>query len=155
MGRITILIFSILASSCATGIAHPDSSAIEQVREAVFRFQLKSLTKDQPLGAVYFLSVEGESDPSSTLMGRLVASGFPVKPLSASERTFDGGIHPIWVDRQTRVSGDRLQINNVTFHSGQSATVDGVYGLVGGEFQVQRHKDGTWTVKKERITSIV
>lgn len=120
----------------------------DQVREAVFRYQFEFNASGQGTAAnAYFLSVEGEKDPSPQLLQQFDAHRPPVKPVSAS--TLEPGTALV-LDMETGLPGLIFSITQIRRLSDDEVEVDGGYceaseSASGNTYRVAK-QDGTWEV---------
>lgn len=155
MRRLSLISALFLTFACAS-VPHPPSDAdLDAVREAVFRHQVKSLPAGNMDDAeIYFISLEGEKDPSDSFLARFEDLPLPVKPLSAAFRDFkDGSLHFDWRDKATGRKGESYRIHSIRVQGTNSVEVEGSYGLAGYVFKVRRIGN-RWRVVRETMVSI-
>jgi hypothetical protein len=116
----------------------------DDVREAIFRFQLKDQT------GIIFLQID-HRDPSDSFMKRFADIKLPIKKGSAIAKPDRRSQRRIY-DRSTGKTGVALWVGKFTWSSDQSAVVDGGYYCRNlcagrGDFYVTL-KGGRWVVER-------
>jgi len=116
----------------------------DDIREAIFRFELKDRT------SIIFLDIDHQ-DPSDTFMKRFSDVKLPIKKLSAIAKP--NGRSQRWIyDRSSGKSGVALWVGKLTWISELNVVVDGGYYCGSlcagrGDFYLT-FKDGRWVVDK-------
>jgi len=97
----------------------------DQIREAVFRYQFEFNVSGLGQAAnAYFLSVEGNKDPSAQLLKRFDGHRPPVKPVSAS--MLEPGTAQV-LDRESGLPGLIFGIAEIRWLSEDEVEADGGY----------------------------
>ena len=153
MRTITLLValFS-LSCSAAHSVAPSD---LDDIREAVFRYQVQQLPRGHDEEAeIYFFSLEQDSDPPEDFLARFADLPLSVRPLSAAERVFrDGTMAFDWREKETGRKGESYRIQSVKIHGPTTAEVEGSFGFAGYLFEV-RKLGRKWRVLRSTMTSI-
>lgn len=143
------LTIALLVCGCSpTEQIAPQLSEEDQIREAVFRYQFEFNQSGFGKAAnAYFLSVEGNKDPSPQLLERFDRHRPPVKPVSAS--TLESGTAQV-LDMETGLPGLIFVITEIRWLSDQEVAVDGGYEEAsesgsGNTYSVVK-QGGTWVV---------
>jgi hypothetical protein len=97
----------------------------DQIRETVFRYQFEfNVSGLGDAANAYFLSVEGDKDPSAELLERFEGHRPPVKPVSAS--TLEPGTAQV-LDRESSLPGLIFGITEIRRLTDNEVEVDGGY----------------------------
>lgn len=147
---LTVLVALVLVLGGCSPTPEPATQLSEgdQIREAVFRYQFEFNASGLGQGAaVYFLSAEGRSDPSSELLQRFDGQSPPVKPVSRSTR--EQGTAQV-VDAETGAPSLIFTITEIRRLGENAAEVDGGYDEAsesgsGNTYRLTR-QDGSWRV---------
>ena len=139
----------LLVCGCSSTEQTPTQlSEEDQIREAVFRYQFEFNASGLGEAAnAYFLSVEGEQDPSPQLLERFDGHRPPVKPVSASN--LEPGTAQV-LDSETGLPGLIFRITEMRCVSDDEVEVDGGYyeaseSASGNTYSVVK-QGGSWQV---------
>ena len=139
----------LLVCGCSSSQPAPmQLSEEDQIREVVFRYQFE--VNASGLGAAanaYFLSVEGDKDPSPQLLQRFQTHRPTVKPVSAA--TLELGTAQV-VDGENGLPGLIFRIEEIRWLGDHEVEVDGGYyeaseSATGNTYSVVK-QGGRWTV---------
>lgn len=131
-------------------VKHLTSSEINDIREAVFRYQFRNNASAQQQKAnAYFLSLEEGIDPSNRFMKRFKDHQPPVK--KASQAKGEWGV----IDKETGLEGLRFRIESIKQISPNRVKVDGGYyegnmSASGNTYTVRRIKN-KWIVTQDKM----
>jgi hypothetical protein len=139
----------LLISGCLSTEQTPTQlSEEDQIREAVFRYQFEFNASGLGQAAnVYFLSAEGEKDPSPQLLQQFDGHRPAVKPVSAS--TLEPGTAQV-LDRESGLPGLIFRITEIRWQGDDEVEVDGGYyeaseSASGNTYSVVK-QGGSWQV---------
>jgi hypothetical protein len=123
------------------------------IREAVFRYQIQHWDSDGDYGDIFFLSLSG-MDPNNKFMGRFIDYGKRAKKKTQAASEIMTGVK----DKQTGKPGIILEVAEITWISGTEVKVQGGYYQHGKSaswntyYLKRRH--GKWAVTKDVVGPI-
>ncbi len=164
ISRVLVALSLFVLSSCDDlGTTPPVERSLDDIREAVFRYQfLHNASGQQQNAGAYFIGlyVTGEPtlpvhyvDPSDNLLARFAGNTPPVKKASESTYSVQGvfDIHTgargllFRIESVTEIDPDQVEVTGGYFEAGLSAS--------GNVYTVTR-TNGRWTVVKDRLSWI-
>ena len=144
-----IVVVLILCACSPKQETTPQMSEVDQIREAVFQYQFEFNASGLGDAAnAYFLSVEGNKDPSAELLKRFEGHRPIVKPGSAS--TLEPGTAQV-LDRESGLPGLTFRITEIRWLTADKVEVDGGYE----EASESGSGNIYWVVKRQGYWEVV
>jgi len=147
--------FFLLFAFTSLGLAAEEAreSQLDDIREAVFRYQFDhNASGQQKTAKVFFISVgEKTTDPSDELMRRFADNKPPVRKASASDSVRGKGI----IDKTTGERGLVFRVTGIKWITDIGVEADGGYYESGtsssGNTYTLKKENGKWIVIKSKM----
>jgi hypothetical protein len=151
--RTALVLVLLIICGCSPDRETTDLSEEDQIRETVFRYQFDvNVSGLGDAANAYFLSVEGDKDPSAELLKQFEGHHPPVKPVSAS--TLEPGTAQV-LDRESGLPGLAFRITEIRWLADDEVEVDGGYEEAsesgsGNTYRAMKRR-GQWEVVEHQM----